>query len=68
MPLSSGHDSGLIAATLNYLKFPFTSYYVPFGEDEKVLEKRITLLNKNKKIKLYKITLNSYLAKKEKNF
>ena len=41
VPLSSGHDSGLIATTLNYLKFPFTSYYVPFGEDEKVLEKKL---------------------------
>lgn len=42
--LSSGHDSGLIAAELVAQKRPFHVYTVPFKEDEIILDSRIQML------------------------
>ena len=59
--LSSGHDSGLIAAELNHLKIPFSTYSVFYGEVQKVLNERIKILKKNKinKLKTLKINKNT---------
>ena len=57
--LSSGHDSGLIAAELNKLKTPFSSYSVFYGEIKEIIKSRIDILNKNKKIKLKNLVINS---------
>ena len=42
--LSSGHDSGLIAAELNNLKIPFSAYSVFYGEVPRILNERIKIL------------------------
>ena len=68
VPLSSGHDSGLIAAILDNLKVAFTSYYVKYGEDKKILDKRLFYLKKNKKIKINEVKVTDKLAKKERKF
>jgi asparagine synthase (glutamine-hydrolysing) len=57
--LSSGHDSGLIAAELNKLKTSFSSYSVFYGEVKNILKKRIKILSKNKKIYLKNLSINS---------
>lgn len=68
VPLSSGHDSGLIAAILDNLKVAFTSYYVKYGEDKKILDKRLFYLKTNKKIKINEVKVTDKLAKKERKF
>lgn len=44
VPLSSGHDSGLIAATLDKLNMKSTFYTLPRGENLDILDKRIDYL------------------------
>ncbi len=46
--LSSGHDSGLIAAELINLKIPFHAYIMTYLEDQEIIEKRIKILKANK--------------------
>ena len=48
VPLSSGHDSGLIVAELIQLGIPFSAYAFPLGEDLETLMARIDVLNRNK--------------------
>ena len=62
--LSSGHDSGLIAAVVNKFKIHFTAYSFFYGEQENILKKRIKILNKNNKNKNKIITLT--MSKKNK--
>ena len=57
--MSSGHDSGLIAAELNKLKKPFSAYPVFYGEKKEILKKRIKILSKNKKIKIKSLTITN---------
>lgn len=45
VPLSSGHDSGLIAATLSNTETSFRCYAVPYLENESILQQRIDILN-----------------------
>lgn len=47
VPLSAGHDSGIIAAEMIEEKLPFHVYSNPFGEDQDILEKRIKILQEN---------------------
>ena len=56
--LSSGHDSGLIAAELSRLKTPFSSYSVFYGEDKNILKSRINILSKNKRVNLRNLVIN----------
>ncbi|MEB3210130.1 MAG: asparagine synthase-related protein [Leptolyngbyaceae bacterium] len=44
VPLSSGYDSGLIAATLSDWNAKFRCYTVPYLEDESILRQRIEIL------------------------
>lgn len=45
--LSSGHDSGLIAAELINLKIPFHAYIMTYLEDQEIINQRIKLLKAN---------------------
>ena len=40
VPVSSGHDSGIIAAELDAMDIPFTAYGFPFGEIEEIFNER----------------------------
>ena len=46
LPLSSGHDSGLIASEMLRLDIPFRAYCFFEGEDQKTLQDRIRVLSK----------------------
>jgi asparagine synthetase B (glutamine-hydrolysing) len=46
--LSSGHDSGLIAAELINLKIPFHAYIMTYLEDQEIIKERIRILKENK--------------------
>lgn len=46
--LSSGHDSGVIAAELINLKIPFYAYIMTYLEDIDIINQRIKILKKNK--------------------
>ena len=48
VPMSSGHDSGLIVAELLQLGIPFNAYAFPLGEDLETLMARIDILNRKK--------------------
>jgi asparagine synthetase B (glutamine-hydrolysing) len=45
VPLSSGHDSGLIAATMSNSEKSFRCYAAPYLEDESILQQRVDILN-----------------------
>lgn len=66
--LSSGHDSGVIAAELNNLKIPFSSYSVFYGEVPKILNQRIKILKKNKRNKLKTLKIHNKIRNKIKNY
>ena len=59
VPLSSGIDSGLIAAVLNKFKINFTSYIFEKGEILKILKIRKKILKENKKNIVVNIKFNS---------
>lgn len=46
--LSSGHDSGLMAAEMIKRKIPFHAYIMTYLEDKDVINERIKILKKNK--------------------
>lgn len=46
LPLSSGHDSGLIACVLNLLEIPYISYSINKKEEKSILKDRLFLKDK----------------------
>lgn len=46
LPLSSGHDSGLISCVLNLLQIPYVSYSINKKEDHNILKERLSLKDK----------------------
>ena len=67
VPLSSGIDSGAIAAFMNYKNIKFTSYVVNYDEDADILKKRKKILIQNSQ-KIKNLLINNNIKKKERSF